>query len=306
MARSRSQARLGVLLRRRARRVSRGPSGRPWLPAADVGRVGRAVSHDVRRVRHARSTRRTPRSTRCARRWAASRTSRSSTRGWLNALKLHAATLPLAEFAAVIGNLRAARFGRDSAWRTTAHARRARRAPPHADPARADARARALRRAVRLDAQVLSLEQLGRDRGAPPGRRAAARRRTPIEFAIAHQLRVRDRLHQPAVRRPRRRWRTSVGDRMFEKMVEQHPERRGAPRADRRAGAAPRSSSTTARYAQYLLDKWFWRSWLLFAVVTGFSMDYLTPLEQPHAVVQGVHGGVGARPVPALARGATA
>ncbi|MBV8881598.1 MAG: toluene monooxygenase, partial [Planctomycetaceae bacterium] len=39
---------------------------------------------------------------------------------WINGLKLHAATLPLAEFAAVIGNLRAARFGRDSAWRTTA------------------------------------------------------------------------------------------------------------------------------------------------------------------------------------------
>jgi toluene monooxygenase system protein A len=32
-------------------------------------------------------------------------------------------------------------------------------------------------------------------------------------------------------------------------------------------------------YAQYMLDKWFWRSWQLFAVVTGFSMDYLTPLE---------------------------
>ncbi len=40
--------------------------------------------------------------------------------GWLNSLKLHSATLPLAEFAAVIGNLRAARFGRDSAWRSTA------------------------------------------------------------------------------------------------------------------------------------------------------------------------------------------
>src|SRR2546423_1863166 len=39
---------------------------------------------------------------------------------WLNALKFHSATLPLAEFAAVVGNLRAARFGRDSAWRTTA------------------------------------------------------------------------------------------------------------------------------------------------------------------------------------------
>src|SRR5439155_9252642 len=39
---------------------------------------------------------------------------------WVNALKLHMATLPLAEFAAVVGNLRAARFGRDSAWRTMA------------------------------------------------------------------------------------------------------------------------------------------------------------------------------------------
>src|SRR5262249_10412658 len=41
-------------------------------------------------------------------------------RSWLSALKLHAAPLPLAEFAAVVGNLRAARFGRDSAWRGTA------------------------------------------------------------------------------------------------------------------------------------------------------------------------------------------
>jgi toluene monooxygenase system protein A len=31
--------------------------------------------------------------------------------------------------------------------------------------------------------------------------------------------------------------------------------------------------------AQYLVDKWFWRSWLFFAIVTGFAMDYLTPLE---------------------------
>jgi toluene monooxygenase system protein A len=31
-------------------------------------------------------------------------------------------------------------------------------------------------------------------------------------------------------------------------------------------------------YAQHLCDKWFWRSWLFFAVVTGFSVDYLTPL----------------------------
>src|SRR5437867_4840366 len=39
---------------------------------------------------------------------------------WISALKLHAATLPLAEFAAVVGNMRAARFGRDGAWRAMA------------------------------------------------------------------------------------------------------------------------------------------------------------------------------------------
>src|SRR5262245_57206305 len=32
-------------------------------------------------------------------------------RSWLSAVKLHSATFPLAEFAAVVGNLRAARFG---------------------------------------------------------------------------------------------------------------------------------------------------------------------------------------------------
>jgi toluene monooxygenase system protein A len=39
---------------------------------------------------------------------------------WMNSLKVHAAALALAEFAGVIGNLRGARFGRDSAWRTMA------------------------------------------------------------------------------------------------------------------------------------------------------------------------------------------
>jgi toluene monooxygenase system protein A len=28
-------------------------------------------------------------------------------------------------------------------------------------------------------------------------------------------------------------------------------------------------------YAQYLVDKWFWRNWHLFAILTGISMDYL-------------------------------
>ena len=67
-------------------------------------------------------------------------------------------------------------------------------------------------------------------------------------------------------------------------------------------GARAPSSKHDRAYAQYLLDKWFWRSWLLFAVVTGFSMDYLTPLEHRTQLVQGVHARVGARSVPALAR----
>ena len=60
---------------------------------------------------------------------------------------------------------------------------------------------------------------------------------------------------------------------------DEHPERRGAPRADRRARCWPSVVEHDRAYAQYLVDKWFWRSWLLFAVVTGFAMDYLTPLE---------------------------
>lgn len=31
--------------------------------------------------------------------------------------------------------------------------------------------------------------------------------------------------------------------------------------------------------AQYLIDKMFWRSWRIFALLTGLSMDYYTPLE---------------------------
>ena len=39
---------------------------------------------------------------------------------WINGLKVHAAALPLAEFTGTTGNLRGARFGRDSAWRAMA------------------------------------------------------------------------------------------------------------------------------------------------------------------------------------------
>src|SRR5262249_7993154 len=69
-----------------------------------------------------------------------------------------------------------------------------------------------------------------------------------------------------------------VGDKMFEKMVQsiQSDEARHAQIGG--PGLATIAQHHRA-YAEDLLDKWFWRSWLLFAVVTGFSMDYLTPIE---------------------------
>jgi toluene monooxygenase system protein A len=68
-----------------------------------------------------------------------------------------------------------------------------------------------------------------------------------------------------------------VGDKMFEKML-------GSIQSDEARHAQigmPVLETIVAHdkaYAQYLVDKWFWRSWLLFAIVTGFAMDYLTPL----------------------------
>jgi toluene monooxygenase system protein A len=68
------------------------------------------------------------------------------------------------------------------------------------------------------------------------------------------------------------------GDRMFEKMVNsiQTDEARHS-----QIGPAVLEilRKHDKAYAQSLLDKWFWRSWRLFSVLTGFSMDYFTPLE---------------------------
>jgi toluene monooxygenase system protein A len=71
----------------------------------------------------------------------------------------------------------------------------------------------------------------------------------------------------------------AAGDKMFEKMVKsiQTDEARhaqiGRPVLETVLKHDP-------AYAQYLVDKWFWRTWLLFSIVTGFSMDYLSPLAQ--------------------------
>jgi toluene monooxygenase system protein A len=70
----------------------------------------------------------------------------------------------------------------------------------------------------------------------------------------------------------------SAGDRMFEKMLQsiQTDEARHAQIGHPVLAVVLENDP---EYAQFLVDKWFWRSWLFFAVVTGFHMDYLTPLE---------------------------
>ncbi len=198
-------------------------------------------------------------------------------RSWLSAVKLHAATLPLAEFAAVIGNLRAARFGRDSAWRTTA-------AFGALDELRhTEIPLLVMHELVGWDAQLDWTHKLFHTNNwiAIAGRHLVDEMlltSDPIEFAIATHFVFESGFTNlqfiglSAVAH-------MVGDRMFEKMIQsiQTDEARHA----QIGGPVLRTAlAHDPEHVQYLVDKWFWRSWQFFAVVTGFAMDYLTPVER--------------------------
>jgi toluene monooxygenase system protein A len=195
---------------------------------------------------------------------------------WLEALKLHMATLPLAEFAAVIGNLRGARFGRDGAWRTAATL-------GALDELRHTQIPLALMHPlVKLDPQFDWTHRFYHTKNWVS---IAARHMfdelllgsSAIEFAIATNFVFETgftNLQFVGLSSLAR----AAGDRMFEAMV-------GSIQSDE-ARHAQIGRPVLAKViehdralAQYLVDKWFWRSWQLFAVVTGFAMDYLTPLE---------------------------
>lgn len=195
---------------------------------------------------------------------------------WLNGLKLHSATLPLAEFAAVIGNLRAARFARDSAWRTTA-------AFGALDEVRHTQIPLLLMHGlVRWNPQFDWTHRFFHTNNwvAIAGRHLIDELllgSDPIEFAIATNFVFETgftNLQFVGLSSLAR----GAGDRMFEKMVSsiQTDEARHS-----QIGPAVlrKIVQKDPAYAQFLLDKWFWRTWLFFAVVTGFSMDYLTPLK---------------------------
>jgi toluene monooxygenase system protein A len=199
---------------------------------------------------------------------------------WLDAVKLHAATLPLAEFAAVIGNLRAARFGRAAAWRTTAafgaldELRHTQLPLLLMHPLVAwDEQFDWTHRFYHTDNWVAIAARhlidellLGAD---------------PIEFAIATNFVFETGFTNlqfiglSAVAH-------DVGDRLFETLL-------GSIQSDEARHAQiggpvlAKVVETDRALAQRLVDKWFWRSWQLFAIVTGFAMDYLTPLAERRA-----------------------
>jgi toluene monooxygenase system protein A len=194
---------------------------------------------------------------------------------WLNAVKLHGATLPLAEFAAVIGNLRGARFGRHSAWRTAATFGALDEMRHTQIPLKV------LHDLVRLDPQFGWVHAFYHSNNWVA---IAARHlvdelllaSNAIEFAIATNFVFETgftNLQFVALSASAH----GAGDAMFESMLNsiQTDEARhaqiGRPVLEVVAKHDP-------EYAQYLIDKWFWRSWILFAIVTGFSMDYFTPL----------------------------
>ncbi len=202
---------------------------------------------------------------------------RVATDAWSSAVKLHAATLPHAEFAAVVGNLRGARFGRDSAWRNTSLL-------GALDEMRhAQIPLLLLHPQVRHDVQ---LDWTCRLYHSNDWVAIAARHLVDelligadaIEFAIATHFVFETgftNLQFVALASLAR----AVEDRLFEKML-------GTIQSDEARHAQVGSpvlavvAAHDRAYAQRLLDKWFWRSWLLFSIVTGFAMDYFTPLEQ--------------------------
>jgi toluene monooxygenase system protein A len=197
-------------------------------------------------------------------------------RPWLDGVKMHTAALPLAEFAAVIGNLRAARFGRASAWRTTATFGALDELRHTQIPLGL------MHELVKLDAQFDWTHRFYHSNNWVA---IAARHlfdemlvgASALEFAIATNFVFETGFTNlqfiglSALAH-------GVGDRLFERMLTsiQSDEARHAqigPAVLKKLVAHDRAR------AQELCDKWFWRSWQLFAVLTGFSMDYFAPLE---------------------------
>jgi len=199
---------------------------------------------------------------------------------WINGLKVHAAALPLAEFTATIGNLRSARFGRDSAWRAMASFGALDEIRHTQIPLLL------MHELVRWDSQFDWTHKFYHTNNWLA---IAARHffdeltlgQNAIEFQIATNIVLETgftNLQFVGLASLAH----GAGDYMFEKMVTsiQTDEARHAQIGHPVLGLVMRHDP---EYAQYLIDKWFWRNWHLFSFLTGVTMDYLTTGEQRSA-----------------------
>ena len=196
---------------------------------------------------------------------------------WINGLKVHSAALSLGEFATTIGNLRGARFGRDSAWRAMASFG-------------------ALDEIRHTQIPLLLMHELVRWNSQFDWTHKfyhtnnwlaiAARHffdeltlgQNAIEFQIATNIVLETgftNLQFVGLASLAH----GAGDFMFEKMVTsiQTDEARHAQIGHPVLELVMRHDP---EYAQYLIDKWFWRNWHLFSFLTGVTMDYMTAGEQ--------------------------
>ncbi|MBI4816915.1 MAG: toluene monooxygenase [Deltaproteobacteria bacterium] len=197
-------------------------------------------------------------------------------RAWVSSLKLHSALLALGEFGAVVGNLRAARFGRASAWRTAALLGALDECRHTQIPLR-------LAHGLVDDPQFDWTHRLFHTNNWIS---IAARHffdellvtSNPIELAIGTNFVFETGFTNlqfiglAAVAR-------GVNDTLLERVLTsiQTDEARHAQIGRQVLEVVARHDPA---YAQFLVDKWWWRSWLLFAVLTGFTMDYLAPVSQ--------------------------
>jgi toluene monooxygenase system protein A len=194
---------------------------------------------------------------------------------WDSAVTLRAATLSLTEFATAVGQLRSARFAHGGASRATASL----------------SALRALRRAQMPIARTAKRDELNTQLDwtrafAHTDQWAAVAARhfieellltsNPSELAIGGGF-----VFEAGFKRPQLAILAAlagrVGDSGYERLL--HAIGEDEPGQAQRGRAFIEGLVEHDReHAQYLVDKWFWRSWLMLAFESGAVIDYLTPL----------------------------
>ena len=196
---------------------------------------------------------------------------------WISSMKIHFATLPLAEFDFMIGSLREARFGRNSAWRQTSILAALDEFRHSQMPLLIS------HELVKWDPQFDWTQKLyfSNNWFSIAARHAMddiLLTSSTTEYAIGAHFIFENSFSNlqfmglSSVAK-------KVGDKLFEKMIQsiQSDESRHTQIGQE---VAEILSKQNPPYLQKLVDKWFWRNWLLFAFTTGFTMDYLTPVEK--------------------------